>query len=83
MSAGTFYGPRPEARKDRALHALRASAAELQRKIDQVALMTPEQFEMEIRLQLMWLTCGVNEFHESVREEQMVKRRMQKAGWLV
>lgn len=82
MSAAVMYGPQPEARKERARGQMREAAMSLLRMVEARAL-TPEQFEMEVRLQIMWLTVAVNDFHEAGREEQLIAKRMRKAGWLL
>lgn len=80
----TLYGPQPETKKELAMEQMRESAKKLCGMLAAgTRTMTPEQFEMEVRLQLMWITCGINQYHEGVREEAMVKRRMEKAGWLL
>lgn len=80
----TFYGPQPVAKKELALGQMLESAKKLTAMLESgTGTMTAEQFEMEIRLQLMWITCGINQYHEGLREEVLVQRRMQKAGWLL
>lgn len=81
MSA-SLYAPQPVAREERAIEQMRRSAESLQRMLEAQAL-TPEQFELEVRLQIMWLTCAVNDYQQAQRERVLVAARMRKAGWLV
>ena len=82
MSA-SIYGPVPEARKEEAVKRIGASAEILRSKVEHWRQMTPEAFEMEVRLQILWLTTAVNEFHEGCRDAAVVEKRMRKmGGWM-
>lgn len=83
MSAASIYGPRPEARKEAAVERLGASAEILRSKVEHWREMTPEAFEMEVRLQILWLTTAVNEFHEGCKDAAALEQRTQKrGGWM-
>lgn len=82
MSA-SLYGPVPEARKEEAVKRIGASAEILWSKVEHWRQMTPEAFEMEVRLQILWLTTAVNEFHKGCADAAVVEKRMKKmGGWM-
>jgi len=78
--SGQIYGPMPEARKEEAVRRLGASAEMLRSKVENWRCMTPESFEAEVRLQIVWLTAAVAEFHEGCRDAEALQSKMNKMG---
>ena len=73
MSAMNSMGLRPEERKEAVRAQLRESArilAELEARRD----VSAEAFEMELRIQILWLTNAANQWHQASLEEMHLMR---------
>ncbi|MCG3206290.1 MAG: hypothetical protein KCHDKBKB_03024 [Elusimicrobia bacterium] len=83
MSAASdsIYGPRPEERAEEARASMRRSA-ELLKGILDTPGMDAAWLEVEVRMQILWLTAAVNEWHEAQRERELIAKRREQMGWL-
>lgn len=73
MSAMNSMGLRPEERKEAVRTQLREAArilAELEARRD----VSVEAFEMELRMQILWLTNAANQWHQASYEEARLLR---------
>jgi len=75
MSTMNSMALRPEARKD-AVRAQLRTAARILSELEARRDVSVEAFEMEMRMQILWLTNAANQWHEaSVEEAHLLRMR--------